>query len=50
MPSVCFGAISNVHLLSVQWKNTGGLKQKHKNLSPSAKTKPGRDVILHVRP
>ena len=30
MPSACFGAISNVHLLSVQWKNTGGLKQKHK--------------------
>ena len=30
MPSACFGAISNVPLLLVQWKNTGGLKQKHK--------------------
>ena len=49
MPSACFGAISNVPLLLVQWKNTGGLKQKHKNNSPSAK-KTGRDVILHVRP
>ena len=28
MPSACFGAISNVPLLLVQWKNTGGLKQK----------------------
>ena len=26
MPSACFGAISNVPLLLVQWKNTGGLK------------------------
>ena len=30
MPSACFGAISNVPLLLVQWKNTGRLKQKHK--------------------
>ena len=30
MPSACFGAISNVPLLLVQWKNTVGLKQKHK--------------------
>ena len=99
MPSACLGAISNVPLLLVQWKNTGGLKQKHKKTAfwrcqcfapvvsvvaclisswglnqphhsanaalPSEgggiakriktarlrrKTKPGRDVILHVRP
>jgi len=30
MPSACFGAISNVPLLLIQRKNTGGLKQKHK--------------------
>ena len=30
MPSACLGAISNVPLLLIQWKNTGGLKQKHK--------------------
>jgi len=30
MPSACFGAISNVPLLLIQWKNTGGLKQKQK--------------------
>ena len=32
----------------VQWKNTGGLKQKHKKQPFGEKT--GRDVILHVRP
>ena len=50
MPSACFGAISNVPLLLVQWINTGGTETKNiKNLSPSVK-KTGRDVILHVRP
>ena len=49
MPSACFGAISNVPLLLIQRKNTGGLKQKHKKpLAFGEKT--GRDVILHVRP
>ena len=38
MPSACFGAISNVPLLLVQWINTGGTETKNiKNLSPSAK-------------
>ncbi|MDY4461874.1 MAG: hypothetical protein SPE23_06755 [Sodaliphilus sp.] len=59
-----------IAVVTVQWKNTGGLKQKHKKQpfgDASAyevggiakriktarlrrKTKPGRDVILHVRP
>ena len=30
MPSACFDAVSYVPLILVQWKNTGGLKQKQK--------------------
>ena len=40
MPSACFGAISNVPLLLIQWKNTGGLKQKHKKTARLRRKKP----------
>ena len=41
MPSACFGAIRNVPLLLVQWKNTGGTETKNiKNLSPFHGEKP----------
>ena len=40
MPSACFGAISNVPLLLIQRKNTGGLKQKHKKTARLRRKKP----------